>query len=42
MMIIAAIFNPSTIGYAFVTFGSTTYIIAVLISARREGQYNEP
>ena len=42
MMIFAAIFNPSSLGYGFVTFGGMSYIIAVLLSSRREGQYNEP
>jgi Ca2+/H+ antiporter len=42
MMIIVAVFTPSSLGYAFFTFGGITYIIAVLLSTRHEGEYNQP
>jgi len=41
-MIYAVIFAPFEAGYTFITFASLSIIIAVLISARRQGGYNEP
>lgn len=41
-MTYAVIFAPFEAGYTFITFAGLAYIIAVLVSARRQGGYNEP
>jgi hypothetical protein len=41
-MVYVSLVNPAQLGYAFITLAGPAYIIAVLISSRRENQYNAP